>query len=78
MGWVQVGKHSQQTYVTGKFVTKPVSYMAALHFVQNKIGCQTTVPMAAVAWTSLFATTIAVILRWLLERGRGVRPKNEG
>ena len=51
MGWVQVGKHSQQTYVTGKFVTKPVSYVAALHFVQNKIRCQTTVPMATVPWT---------------------------
>ena len=38
MGWVQVGKHSQQMcpllYVTGKFV-KPMSYVAALRLVRK-------------------------------------------
>ena len=39
--WVQVGKHSQMCplpYVTVKFVTKPMSYVAALHLYQIKLG----------------------------------------
>ena len=42
--WVQVGKHSQQMcprpYLTGKFVTKPMSYVAALHLHQIKLGAK--------------------------------------
>ena len=38
MGWVQVGRHSQQMcpwlYVTGKFM-KPMSYVDALRLVPN-------------------------------------------
>ena len=54
--WVQVGNHSQQMcpwpYVPGKFVTKPMSYVAALHLVPNQIRYQiNTVPTPAVAWT---------------------------
>ena len=37
--WVQVDKHSQQMcpsfYVAGDLVTKPMSYVAALHLVPN-------------------------------------------
>ena len=40
--WVQVGKHSQHTcprpYVAGKFVTKPMSYVAALYVYRIKLG----------------------------------------
>ena len=40
--WVQLGKHSQQRcpcpYVTAKFVTKPMSYEAALHLDRIKFG----------------------------------------
>ena len=40
--WVQVGKHSRQMcpgpHVTGKFVIKPMSYVAALHLYRIKLG----------------------------------------
>ena len=40
--WVQLGKHSQHMYpwlyVADKFVTKPMSYVAALHFYRIKLG----------------------------------------
>ena len=42
--WVQVGKHSQQmcpcVHVAGKFVTKPMSYMAALRLVASQVRSQ--------------------------------------
>ena len=40
--WVQVGRQSKQTcpglYVAGKFVTKPMSYVAAQHLYRFKLG----------------------------------------
>ena len=39
-------------YVPGKFVTKPMSYVATLHLVPNQIRPKiNTVPMPGVAWT---------------------------
>ena len=46
--WVQVGKHSQQMCpwpcVTGKFVTRPMSYVAALHLYRIKVGTKVPPP----------------------------------
>ena len=45
------------TYVTSKFVTKPMSYVAALHLYRIKIRYQiNTVPTPAVAWTRAWLT----------------------
>ena len=40
-------------YVVGKFVPKPMSYVAARHLVPNQIGPQiSAVPTPIVAWTT--------------------------
>ena len=50
-GFKWANTHNKCVHV-GKFVTKPMSYVAALHFVPNQIRYQiNTVTTPAVAWT---------------------------